>query len=181
MRINKLITFALMFFTVFLFAVPQSNAGFDSPIPDSDSNYNGENFGLTAFFDLRDRVSFVQITNNDSTATIYHIQIYNVAQDCNENDFFDNYTVNDTHVYNLRDIFTNDGNPSGVDLPDNAYGIVVVTPVNQTLDGFNESPFIGNFRIIDNNGYEYRTNMSGWNDDSFFPGLIDDLFTFNFS
>ena len=110
-----------------------------------------------------------------------HIQIYNVAQNCNENNFFDDYTINDTHVYNLRDIITNDGDPSGVVLPDDTYGIVVVTPVNSTLDGFDESSFIGNFRILDTNGYEYRTNMSGWNDDSFYPDYINDLLTFNFS
>ena len=45
---------------------------------------------------------------------------------CNENNFFDAYTPNDTHVYYIRDILTNDGNPSGVVLPDDAYGIVSV-------------------------------------------------------
>ena len=176
----------IIFFSLFVFSIVntyQSNAGFDIPIPDSDSNNDDENYGMTAFFDLRDRESFVQVTNNDSEAIILHIQIYNVAQNCNENNFFDNYTINDTHVYNLRDILTNDGNPSGVVLPEDAYGIVVVTPVNSTLDSFEETSFIGNFRIIDDNGYEYRTNMSGWNDDSFFPDFIDDsdFLTFNFS
>ena len=45
--------------------------------------------------------------------------------------FFDVYTPNDTHVYNMREILTNDGNPSGVVLPENAYGFVAVTQVNQ--------------------------------------------------
>ena len=53
------------------------------------------------------------------TNAIIHIQIFNVADDlCDENNFFDTYTPNDTHIYNLRDILTNDENPSGVTLPD---------------------------------------------------------------
>ena len=137
----------IIFLSLFVFSVVnvyESKAGFDVPIPDSDSNNDDENYGMTAFFDLRDRESFVQVTNNDSESIILHIQIYNVAQNCNENNFFDNYTINDTHVYNIRDILTNDGNPSGVVLPEDAYGIVVVTPVNSTLDSFEETSFIGN-------------------------------------
>jgi len=70
--------------------------------------------------------------------------------------FFDSYTVNDTHVYNMRDIQTNDGNDAGVVLPDGAYGIVAIY-----VDPESQSPrqgAFGNMRIIDNNGYEYRTN-----------------------
>ena len=49
------------------------------------------------------------------------------------------------------DIITNDGNPSGVVLPDGAYGFV-----STICGGF--TPIIGNFRVVDNAGYEYRTN-----------------------
>lgn len=110
---------------------------------------------LYAFFDLRDRESFIQITNVTSVGTPLHIQIYNVDQECNENNFFDFYTPNDTHTYNMRDILTNDGNPSGVVLPDNAYGVVVIS----SDEGDNE--LIGNLRILDDSGYEYRTNIIG--------------------
>ena len=108
-------------------------------------------------FDLRERESFLQVTNIGPTNQNYHIQIYNVGNLCNENNFFDDFTPNDTHVYNLRDILTNDGNPSGVDLPDDAYGIVVITaPLPE--EEFIFLSLIGNIRIIDNLGYEYRTN-----------------------
>jgi len=56
----------------------------------------------------------------------------------------------------MRDIQTNDGNPSGVKLPDSAYGIVTIV-VESDIDPPRQSTF-GNMRIIDNNGYEYRTN-----------------------
>ena len=112
-------------------------------------------FQLTSFFDLRERETYLQLTNTQIAPTNVHVQIFNVDQDCNENDFFDDYTGNDTHIYNLRDIQTNDGNPSGVVLPANAYGMVVITITTQG------TPLIGNLRILDNAGYEYRTNMVG--------------------
>ena len=109
-------------------------------------------------FDLRDRETHVQFTFpfSDSDA-LTHVQIFDVSNNCNENDFFDRYTPNDTHVYNLRNIQTNDGNPSGVVLPDNAYGIIVITSVRLGT-GLTFQAGIGNFRILDQNGYEYRTN-----------------------
>ena len=124
--------------------------------------------GNYSFFDLRDRESFVQITNLDSSNVTVHVQIFNVGNLCNENNFFDVYTTNDTHVYNMRDILTNDGNPSGVDLPNDAYGVmfVIAQQPGPSID-FNFAPIIGNFRIIDNAGYEYRTNSQ-----SFLAGLF---------
>ena len=134
-----------------------SYAGVGFAVNETDNN---QNFSLFAFFDLRDRESFLQITQASSLPTRIHVQIYNVGNLCNENNFFDNYTGNDTHVYNMRDILTNDGNPSGVVLPDDAYGIVAFT--NVFTDNFaTEGEIIGNFRILDSAGYEYRTNMSG--------------------
>ena len=125
---------------------------------------------LVAAFDLRDRESFVQITNTSSISDTIHVQIFNVGDLCNENNFFDTYTVNDTHVYNLTDIVTNNGAPSGVVLPSDAYGIFVVT--------FIDGEGIGNLRIIDDNGYEYRTNLNGVEFREFDP---DDVHTFNFN
>ena len=135
-------------------------------ISDTDSNSSrGSLFDvLVYFFDLRDRETFIQYTypdrlNRGDVATA-HVQIFNVADNCNENDFFDVYTINDTHSYNMRDIVTNDGNPSGVVLPDGAYGIVAISSQLVTAipnnSGF--SGAFGNVRILDNNGYEYRSN-----------------------
>lgn len=115
---------------------------------------------LVSFYDLRDRESFIQITNTDSAAGRVHVQIFDVGNNCNENNFYDNLTGNDTHVYNLRDIQTNDGNPAGVVLPDGAYGIVVISLVSPS-NGFIPFPdLIGNFRVLDSSGYEYRTNSA---------------------
>ncbi len=130
----------------------------------SNETDNNQNFSLFAFFDLRDRESHLQVTNTSSSAARIHLQIFNVGNICNENDFFDNFTGNDTHVYDMRDILTNDGNPSGVDLPNNAYGIVAIStvgPDNLFVPGF----IIGNFRVLDNLGYEYRTNMTSFSND----------------
>jgi len=139
-------------------------------IPDTDST-NTEAFeGITSIiyvFDLRERETFIQLTWNNSPGfpqsfATAHVQIFDVNNNCNENNFFDNYTVNDTHVYNMRDIQTNDGNPSGVSLPENSYGIVVVTMLATDAQGFTSPAFpFGNLRILDNNGYEYRTNAQG--------------------
>ena len=106
-----------------------------------------------------------------------HIQIFDVSNNCNENNFFDVYTPNDTHVYNMRDIQTNDGNDSGVVLPAGAYGFVFALVIEPPLAGepasevgtiWNDAEvLIGNLRILDNNGYEYRTN--GQSENAFDP------------
>ena len=130
---------------------------------------------LAYFFDLRERESFIQITNTSPEQKLLHVQIFNVNDNCNENDFFDNYTISDTHVYNMRDIITNDGNPSGVILPDDAYGIVTITNPNG-----DDGNLTGNFRIIDNSGYEYRTNAMVYPNSSA-PDNPDFTNTFNFN
>jgi len=119
---------------------------------------DSESFQLYSFYDLRDRESFVQVTNTDGATTV-HVQIFDVSNLCNENNFFDTYTPSDTHIYNLRDILTNNGSPSGIALGDGAYGFVVVTAVLGSNQPANQAAtLIGNFRIIDDSGYEYRTN-----------------------
>ena len=152
------------FLILFIFLYPSvSNAG--GPFNQTTLNFDTDRPGrqLHAFFDLRDRESFMQITNTDSINPYFvHVQIFTVNENCAENDFFDQYTPNDTHVYNMRDIQSNDGNPSGVVLPNNAYGIVVFTALD-SIDATNSGGnifLIGNLRIIDILGYEYRTNMT---------------------
>ena len=133
---------------------------------------------LFGFFDLRDRDTFIQVTNVDADEEhTVHIQIFNVADNCRENNFFDFYTGADTHVYNLRDIQTNDGNPSGVVLPEGAYGAVVAYKVGEDQD--DDFDFIANMRVLDNSGYEYRTNMQGIVDEG--ERSDQDCATFNFN
>jgi len=134
---------------------------------------------LFSFVDLRDRETYVQVTNVDDETRTMHVQIFNVDDNCNENNFFDVYTPNDTHIYNMRDILTNDGNPSGVVLPENAYGFVVISALNSngSIDP-DLLAVIGNFRIIDDTGYEYRTNSAGFENDR---EVTPDTLNFNFS
>ncbi len=152
---SKILYLAVAF--IVLGTISSFSGGF--PVAESDNN---QNLSLFAFFDLRDRESYLQVTNSQASPSTLHVQIFNVGNLCNENDFFDDYTGNDTHVYNMRDILTNDTNPSGVDLPDDAYGIVAISSVGPGEGGtvIVNGALIGNFRILDSSGYEYRTNMS---------------------
>ncbi len=159
---------------VLMLSAAFSFAGDGSPDPffETDALGNGV---LTGFFDLRDRESFIQVTNAGSEGLNLHVQLFNVNNDCNENNFFDLYTPNDTHVYNLRDIVTNDTNPAGVVLPADAYGIIVVS----TLGVDNPDTIIGNLRILDIAGYEYRTNLQGAGRLIPFEGLPDMSVNYN--
>jgi len=156
----------------------QVNAGHESQ-KETDTLEHGAAY----FFDLRDRESFIQVTNTDTESAVLHIQIWNVNDNCNENNFFDTFTPNDTHIYNMRDIQTNDGNPSGVVLPDDAYGAVVIYVGEEndlTNPDTNREIIMGNMRILDDNGYEYRTNGVGLRD--FLQPLGEQIdYTFNFN
>ena len=161
----------LLFFALILFVLPfkpaySGNGSNFVYYAETDAGTNNVPFGvLVYFFDLRERETFIQLTYpavnpfdgvNIGSPAIAHVQIYDVSNDCIENDFFDDYTVGDTHTYNMRDIQTNDGNPSGVALPEGAYGIVTIYV--GSISGIPTQSAFGNIRILDNNGFEYRTN-----------------------
>ena len=188
MNLTKIFIVSVFALVLCILPLQSSNAGGSFAILKNDTLLTTDNASspfLFYFFDLRDRETFIQITFSDDLQSNLsgnvHIQIFDVSNNCNENNFFDLYTDNDTHVYNMRDIQTNDGNPSGVVLPDGAYGIVTafVTPVP-----FQQSAvlFFGNLRIIDDNGYEYRTNAAKIID-SFVTDSNDpnEFYTFNFN
>jgi len=167
----------LLLLTLFIFTTTFLQAGSSIEVSETD----GGDFQLIAFFDLRNRETIIQVTNTDSAhdSTTVHVQIFTVNDLCNENDFFDDYTINDTHVYDLRNIITNDGDPSGVVLPDNAYGIVVVTCQIKDINAL--TSMIGNVRILDANGYEYRTNMQGVGINQDNLSTPFQIYTFNFN
>jgi len=191
--------FLILFLVLTICFVPVKNVFAGNPvsgsavvtIPETDNNFTAIS-SLFYIFDLRERETFIQLTFADTIGfaglgldgAIAHVQIFDVSSNCNENNFFDNYTINDTHVYNMRDIQTNDGNPSGVVLPDGSYGIVAVTMFS-TIGGVIEeiATPIGNLRILDNNGYEYRTNPQAiFAADSFPPSVFPEVFySFNFN
>ena len=142
---------------------------------------NGEAFQLYCYYDLRERDSFCQVTNIGPANITLHVQVFNVADNCNENNFNDTYTPSDTHTYDLSNILTNNGSPSGVILPDDAYGFVVVTVVDGENQGAVPGNLIGNFRVLDNSGYEYRSNAQGLDFPNQGPINTSNEYTFNFN
>lgn len=184
---NKILAFLLITVFAINFAPVDTNAGGPPQRPFNASGTDSGAFGsLVYFFDLRDRETFIQVTYFEEVvqgiSANMHVQIFDVSNNCNENDFFDVYTPNDTHTYNMRDIQTNDGNPSGVVLPDGAYGIVTVIyePVVLTQTAVS---LIGNVRVQDNSGFEYRTNAQFFSRAAG-PGngsSEEDFYSFNFN
>ncbi len=125
-------------------------------------------------YDKRDRQSFIQVTNISSNTLFIHVQVFNDnSEDCNENSFWDTLTGKDTNVYDLDDPFVQ-SDPDG-------FGFVVVTLVTGIgSTEVEDDRIIGNFRIIDDAGFEYRANSAGF----IFPDNLDDItdvYTFNFN
>jgi len=186
------IALAIPFNPSFAGVAPPNAGDISITFSESDTTALGFSAGtLVYFFDLRERETFLQLTypdvfvgddDDDSTglSATAHVQIFNVDNNCNENNFFDVYTPTDTHTYNMRDILTNDGKPSGVVLPDGAYGIVVINVLRASGGEFFSADPFGNLRILDNNGYEYRTNAVTW-ETSFSTPPPPDLFTSSYS
>ncbi len=184
MKNIKIISVFLLLLAITFFPA-QSKAGTATPFNASGTDSSAFD-SLIYFFDLRDRETFIQLTYFEEViqgiSANIHIQIFDVSNNCNENNFFDVYTPNDTHVYNMRDIQTNDGSPSGVVLPEGAYGIVTIIfePVINAQVGIG---MIGNMRVLDNNGYEYRTNAQYFSRAGG-PGSgssPEDFYSFNFN
>jgi len=120
---------------------------------------------LVSFWDLRERESFVQVTNTSAAKINIHVQFYDVGSDlseCNHCNFVDMLTPNDTHVYNIRDIVTNFDNVGKCpNINEGSYGFVVISHDPAGEDPRIDYPLIGMFRVIDDLGYEYRTNSAG--------------------
>ena len=123
---------------------------------------DGLNFQMVGYWDLRNRNSFAQVTNTSPLPITVHVQIFNAASNCLEVDFYDTYTGNDTHVYDLRGIVRNDGGPLSIALPDGGFRIIVVTNVAGVFGpAILDLVLTGNFRVVDFAGYEYRSNFDG--------------------
>src|SRR3972149_9794037 len=102
-----------------------------------------------------------------NSAIKVHVQIFNVPGEplCDEIDFDDSYTGLDTHVYFLDDMVLNDGTDIGPVFPDGGYGFIVVSVIDASGDAdSSQSVIIGHFRVIDDAGYEYRSNAAGYSD-----------------
>lgn len=137
--------------------------------PDGDSNDivtttdTGSN-QLVYYYDLRNRESYVQVSNTSTSTANIHVQIFrNDFANCQDLNFYDTLTPSDTHIYNMSNIVGN-GIPVNAVLNDDSNGLVVITLVEGTTNGtpaLSDPILIGNFRIVDDSGYEYRTNAAG--------------------
>ncbi len=134
-------------------------------VPSTDRLAEGQ---ITSYYDLRDRKTYVQVTNTgfgEEVPITIHVQIFQHDRNCDELDFFDELTLNDTVVYDLDNIIKNDGSKAPIDLQDNSYGYIVISTLDPTSTdnppSTDQENLIGNFRIIDIKGYEYRSNMVG--------------------
>ncbi len=169
----------LLLVTLFLLA-PSIRAWAGIPFFFPVANTDTATDQLYYFWDLRDGESFFQVTNTADFGVTVHIQVFDSSKDCAEFDFLDDFTPNDTHVYNVRSLDRNcaaDGlgcTPLASPVLDGDFGFVVVS------DGSDNDALIGNFRIIHNAGFEYRTNAAGLEDDSF-ENIFDPEYTFNFN
>jgi len=148
----------------------QAMAGFGGNVPIIDQTDSGVD-RLVAFWDTRGgegigvgRDSFIQVTNTSTEKISIHVQIFDNGSpftDCEECNFNDMLTANDTHVYNIENLMTNA-------LP-TMPSIAVCTGIGSGTYGFmvisrTAGPsfsLIGMFRIIDALGYEYRANAAG--------------------
>ena len=146
---------AIYIIVAFLFVIPiKIYAGFTT-ITNSD---NDDSF-LSAYYDLRDRSSFLQITNTSPSTLSIHVQIFQHDRNCDELNFDDTLTTNDTVIYDMDNLIKNNGNELPINLDTDSYGYVVINIIGPSPP--DHQRLIGNFRIVDNSGYEYRTNMAG--------------------
>lgn len=138
-------------------------------------------FQLFYYWDLRGRDSSFMVYNSSSETITVHVQIFLADNgvnefDCEEIDFIDTYTPRDAHIYDLKDLTRNNSDPLPVMLSEGSFGFAVVSVVADFPDVDTSRPIlIGNFRIVDNSGYEYRVNAAGVNP----IGFTTDSFAFN--
>ncbi len=123
-------------------------------------------YQLFYYWDLRDRESFLQVTNTDSSPVTVHVQLFDVGGGCGEFDFYDTFTPHDTHIYQVSNLTRNDGSPLSPPQLGGGYGFAVVSVVTGVGGTVRNHPVLtGNFRIVDNVGrFEYRTNAASFVD-----------------
>jgi len=98
---NKTIFFTLFLaLTICSFPVKSVFAGLPGnatvTLPETDNNLSPSDTSLFYIFDLRERETFIQVTFTDTLGfagagfdgAISHVQIFDVSNNCNENNFF---------------------------------------------------------------------------------------------
>lgn len=146
----------------------QAKAGeaFD-PIDQTDTGSDR----LIYYYDTVGRQTLIQVTNTSDEFVGIHVQVFNAANSCEEFDFYTCLTPGQTGVFDPEAL------PEGPDLTD-SNGFVAISIAN--VDGCSAVPLslIGMFRIIDDNGYEYRTNAA-WSEDPLAFDAFDNVLNFN--
>ncbi len=119
------------------------------------------------YYDLRNRKTYIQVTNIETEDSLalptlcIHVHIFQQDKSCDELNFEDELTPNDTVVYDMDNLVRNDGTPVAANLDDDSYGFVAISAYVCGNPSNEETPnaLIGNVRIIDDAGYEYRMNL----------------------
>lgn len=133
----------------------QSNLGFNHKFDESNE--------LFGYYDLRNRNTYVQVTHQDDVENplCIHVQIFQQDQGCTELNFEDELTPFDTVIYDLDNIVRNNGTEVPINLDDNSYGVITISSFECDNRDVDPGDLIGNFRIVDDSGYEYRMNLVG--------------------
>jgi len=176
----------LFLLAIFLAVPAQVWAGIDYESDPFISATDAAGFRAVYFFDERNsRDTFVQLSNVASFSVTVHFQIFVVnadQADCLPCDFFDVYTPEDTHVYEIANIVANDGGQACNLNLEGKYGAVVISMASSGV-----KTLIGNGRIIDaDGGYEYRYNahldtFRGFNQSLAFLGGQTDEYLVHFN
>jgi hypothetical protein len=145
----------------FLLVIPmQANAGFEigfDPIDQTDTGVDR----LIYYYDTVGRETYVQVTNTSDSFVGIHVQVFRAEDNCLEDNFDWCLTPGDTEIWNVEEF------PGGFDVSE-SNGFVAIS-LDDTFDcGREENALIGMFRIIDDLGYEYRTNAASSEDFSAF-------------
>ncbi|NIP29390.1 MAG: hypothetical protein GTO02_03315 [Candidatus Dadabacteria bacterium] len=167
--------FFIFIFIALMVALPINS--FSQPLTQSrvkiqPTDESGEE--VYTYYDLRDRKTYIQVTNIDDEENplCIHVQVFQQDKGCNEIDFEDELTPNDTVVYDMDNLVRNEGSAVPANLDDDSYGIVAISAFEcGNRNASTDDPLIGNVRIIDDTGYEYRMNFVTANDER---GLLED-------
>jgi hypothetical protein len=180
-KIKYFLVLAVLVAMPFTAAFNAKAQGFMPIIDQTDTGANR----IVAYWDTRGRDTFIQLTNTSDKKINYHVQVFDIDsifEECEPCNFDDMLSRFDTHVYDIENIVTN-SIPS-LDIPSvprcegiaaPSYGVMVIS-----VETPQEYALIGTFRIIDEAGYEYRTNAVGTEDDSLYPINSRDMIV-NFS
>src|SRR3990167_8519187 len=144
----------------FLLVIPmQAKAGFGfDPIDQTDTGVDR----LIYYYDTVGRETYIQVTNTSDADVGIHVQVFRAEDGCAEDNFNWCLTPGDTQIWNVEEL---PGNP---DLSE-SHGFVAISLDSDFDCGFENNALIGMFRIIDDSGYEYRTNAASSEDFSAFP------------